>query len=191
VERLSAQDYFREALAVLGEQGSQALTINALCERLDVTKGSFYHHFGGMPGFVDQLLTYWEDEHSSRLIALSRGQRDPMQRAQTITEMGVNLPHASESAIRAWGRSSPEVAAVVERVDKRRERHVVESIVALGVERPRARLLSRIAVDLLIGIQTREVPPDPKRVRQLLEEVQGFVLREADPRITQRLRPVR
>ena len=181
-----AEDYFAEALAILGEHGSQALTINALCERLQVTKGSFYHHFGGLPGFVDQLLAYWEHEHGTRLIALSKALPDPAVRITTMTDMGVNLPHASESAIRAWGRSNPEVAAAVQRVDKRRERHVLDTIAALGVERARARLLARIAVDLLIGMQTREVPPDPKRVRQELEEVQRLVLREADPRLVPR-----
>ena len=188
MERLSADDYFREALAVLGEHGSQALTIAALCERLDVTKGSFYHHFGGMPGFVDQLLAYWEREHSERLIAISKSQPDPTLRITTLTQMGVNLPHASESAIRAWGRSTSDVAAAVERVDKRRERHCVDAIVALGIDRPRARLLGRIAIDLLIGIQTREVPPDPKRVRQMLEEITKLVFLEADPDLVDRVR---
>jgi AcrR family transcriptional regulator len=188
VERLTADDYFREALAVLGEQGSQAMTIASLCERLEVTKGSFYHHFGGMPGFVEQLLAYWEREHSDRLIRLSKTQPDPTLRITTLTEMGVNLPHTSESAIRAWGRSTPDVAEVIARVDKRRERHVVDAIAALGIDRPRARLLGRIAIDLLVGIQTREVPPDPKRVRQMLEEITKLVFLEADPELVLRVR---
>jgi AcrR family transcriptional regulator len=188
VERLTADDYFREALAVLGEQGNQAMTIASMCDRLDVTKGSFYHHFGGMPGFVEQLLTYWEREHSERLIAISRAQPDPTLRILGLTELAVHLPHASESAIRAWGRSNPEVAEVTARVDKRRERHVVDAIAALGIDRPRSRLLGRIAIDLLIGIQVREVPPEPKRVRQMFEEINKLVFLEADPELVERVR---
>jgi len=188
VERLTAEDYFREALAVLGEQGSQAMTIASLCDRLDVTKGSFYHHFGGMPGFVEQLLTYWEREHSDRLIAISRAQPDPSLRIATLTDMAVNLPHASESAIRAWGRSSPEVAEVTARVDKRRERHIVDAIAALGIDRARSRLLGRIAINLLVGIQVREVPPDLKRLRQMFEEITKLAVLEADPDLVERVR---
>jgi AcrR family transcriptional regulator len=187
MERLGAADYYREALGVLGEQGSQALTIAALCDRLAVTKGSFYHHFSGMPAFVEQLLAYWEEEHSERLIAISRSQPEPTLRITTLTDLAVNLPHASESAIRAWGRSNPDVAQVVERVDKRRERHVVDAIAALGIDRGRARLLGRICVDLLVGIQTREVPPEPKRIRQLFEEVQRLVFLEVDPALVDRV----
>ena len=188
VERLTADDYFREALAVLGEHGSQAMTIASLCDRLDVTKGSFYHHFGGMPGFVEQLLTYWEREHSERLIAISRAQPDPSLRIATLTDMAVNLPHASESAIRAWGRSNPEVAEVSARVDKRRERHIVDAIAALGIDRARSRLLGRIAINLLVGIQVREVPPDHRRLRQMFEEITKLAVLEADPELVERVR---
>ena len=187
LERLTPEDYFREALAVLGESGSEAMTIAILCDRLDVTKGSFYHHFGGMPGFVSQLLEYWEREHSERLIKISKAQPDPTLRIFTLTEMGVGLPHASEAAIRAWGRSSPEVAEATARVDRRRERHLVDAVSALGIDRARARVLARIALNVLVGVQQREHPVDLKRLRQMFEEVNKLVFLEADPELVERL----
>lgn len=185
--RLSADDYYRVALDVLGESGSQAMTIAVLCERLQVTKGSFYHHFGGLKGFVDGLLAYWESEHSERLIALSRSQPDVALRFHNLTMLGAALPHASEAAMRAWGRSNADVAEVVTRVDRRRERHVVESVVALGVDRARARLFTRIALNVLVGAQMREDPVDVKRLRQAFEELNRLVFAEADPRLVARL----
>ena len=187
MERLTAEDYFREALDVLGDYGSEALTIAVLCERLQVTKGSFYHHFGGMPGFVAQLLEYWEREHSERLIAISKAQPDPALRLSTLIELAVGLPHAPEAAIRAWGRSNAEVAEATARVDKRRERHVVDAVVAMGVERPRARLLGRISLNLLVGVQHREHPVDLKRLRQMFEEINKLIFVEADPELVARL----
>jgi AcrR family transcriptional regulator len=187
VERLTPEDYFREALVVLGDYGSDGLTIALLCDRLGVTKGSFYHHFGGMPGFVAQLLEYWEREHSERLIKISRAQPDPALRITTLTAMGVGLPHSSEAAIRAWGRSSSEVSEVVTRVDKRRERHLVDAVSALGVDRPQARVLARIGVNLLVGVQQRENPVDLKRLRQMFEEVNKLIFLEADPVLVARL----
>jgi AcrR family transcriptional regulator len=187
VERLSAEDYFREALAVLGEYGSEAMTIAVLCERLEVTKGSFYHHFGGMPGFIAQLLAFWESEHSERLIAISKAQPDPALRMTILIDLAVGLPHAPEAAIRAWGRSNLEVAEATSRVDKRRERHVTDAVAALGVDRPRARLLTRISLGLLIGTQQRENPVDLKRLRRMFEEVNKLVFLEADPELVARL----
>lgn len=188
MERLRAEDYYREAFAILGESGSESMTIALLCERLDVTKGSFYHHFAGMPGFTESLLAFWESEHSERLIAMSKAQPDAALRITGLIDIGIGLPHAPEAAIRAWGRSNPEVAEVVARVDKRRERHLVDAMVALGVERARARILTRIAMNLLVGTQQREHPVDLKRLRQMFEEVTRLVFLEADPKSVARLK---
>ncbi len=175
MQRLSTSDYFREALEILATVGSDGLTIANLGERLNVTKGSFYHHFGGMPSFAEALLAYWETEHSDRLIAAARAERDPDRRVDLVIDIAVDLPHESEAAIRAWGRSQPDVAEVVAGVDKRRERLLVDAVVAIGVERPRARLLARIGLNLLIGAQQRENPVDRTRLQQVFEEYRKLV----------------
>lgn len=153
-DRLTAEDFVREALDVLGEYGSDGLTIAVLCERL---------------------------------IKLSKAERDPMQRMRLLIDIGVDLPHASEAAIRAWGRSNPEVAAVTARVDKRRERHVADAVVALGIDRPRARLLARMSIDLLVGMQQRETQVDRRRARQMFEELERLTFLEADPVLLARI----
>ncbi len=187
MERLTAEDYYQAAFEILGQVGSEALTIASLCERLDVTKGSFYHHFGGMPGFADGLLDFWEREHSDRLIAISKAQPDPTLRMATLVEIAVSLPHATEAAIRSWGRSSAEVAAVTVRVDRRRERHLTDAITALGLDRTQSKLLARISMNLLIGAQQRENPVDRKRLRQTFEEFEKLIFLEADPDLVKKL----
>lgn len=50
------RDWFDAAFAVLAEHGPGGLTVPALCERRWVTKGSFYHHFAGLPAFTAALV---------------------------------------------------------------------------------------------------------------------------------------
>ena len=57
---LDREAYFGAAYEILGEIGSDGITINALSERLGVTKGSFYHHFASLPAFVQALADWWE-----------------------------------------------------------------------------------------------------------------------------------
>lgn len=183
MERLNTADYFREAMVILEDEGSDALTIAELCERLEVTKGSFYHHFGGMPTFVGQFLGYWESEHSARLVAVSRRRPDPATRITLLIDAAIGLPHGSEAAIRAWSRSNTDVATVTARVDRRRERHFVDAIAEVGVERSRARVLGRLAVDVLVGAQQREHPVDRRRLRQMFDEVERLISIDGDPRL--------
>jgi hypothetical protein len=134
-----------------------------------------------MPAFVDDLLRFWEREHSERIIESAKAQPDPGLRIISLTESGVNLPHATEASIRAWAHSNDKVAEAVARVDRRRDRALVDAITALGIERSRARVLSRLGLTLLVGIQNRDRSTDLKRVRQLFDEILRLVFMEADP----------
>lgn len=165
------QDYFRCGLRLLAESGADGLTIAALCSELGVTKGSFYHHFGGMPGYVTALLEHWENEHSRGLIARSATDADVLRRERNLIEFAVALPHGAEAALRGWGRSNGEVAKVLARVDAAREDHVTASTVELGVPPERARLLAATALAVLIGEQARARPVDTARLRAMLGEL--------------------
>jgi AcrR family transcriptional regulator len=180
LERLNPDDYFRVAVELLGEQGSESLTIAALCERLGVTKGSFYHHFGSMPAFVAALLRYWETTHHDRLIALARVEPDPRRRVFMLVDLAVALPQAAEAAIRAWGRSNAEVASAQARVDGSRESHVAETLEALGFPPDRVRLFARMSLILLIGAQQRD-PGDLRLFREMFHEMGRLILLDLYP----------
>jgi AcrR family transcriptional regulator len=169
--RVNRSTYLECALEVLAELGSEGLTIAELCSRLGVTKGSFYHHFSGMPEFGAALLRFWEQQRSSRLIAASEAEPDPVARAALLTDIALGLPHAAEAALRAWGRSNPEVRSAVERVDEARERHLAESMRLFGLSAERARIRARLAMAVLVGTQQREHPVDIEGLRAMLSEL--------------------
>jgi AcrR family transcriptional regulator len=49
--RVTADDWIQAGFNVLAEGGPNALRIGRLCDRLDVTKGSFYWHFTDMRAY--------------------------------------------------------------------------------------------------------------------------------------------
>jgi AcrR family transcriptional regulator len=175
-ETRTRRDYFDAAMAILSEHGPESLTIAALCERLGVSKGSFYHHFRGMPGFVEDLVADWEVEHNDRLIDRSNGERDPMRRVEVLREIAVGLPHGAEAAIRAWSRSSPAVAVAVARVDVRRELHIADSLALLGLEPRRARHFARMGLAIVVGIQQMQRPVDRAALEAMLSDFNQTLL---------------
>ncbi|WP_460606977.1 TetR/AcrR family transcriptional regulator [Jatrophihabitans fulvus] len=180
-ERRGAVDYFGVALEVLAELGPDALTIAELCRRLELTKGSFYHHFGSMPAFVDDLLEFWQREHSQRLIDAAGALGEPVLQLTAMKDYAVALPHPSEAAIRAWARSNARVARAVAAVDELRDRALVEALQALGVPPPRADVIAALGMSVLVGVQTRDRPVRPDRLAAMFDEVMRLALREADP----------
>jgi AcrR family transcriptional regulator len=174
VSTLTRQHYLAMGLDLLAEGGVSAVTIAALCDRLGVTKGSFYHHFASGPDFQRALLADWEQSTSERLEE-ARSVADSHKRLSVLKELGVAAHHEAESAIRAWARSSELAAAVVRRVDAAREANLVESFGALGIPPTRARHLARIGLATLIGTQSLERPVDRRRLLAVFDEYQDWL----------------
>ncbi len=57
--RLSVDDWIQAGFALLADGGPNALRVDRLCERLGVTKGSFYWHFADLPAYRSALIAAW------------------------------------------------------------------------------------------------------------------------------------
>lgn len=174
-ERLSVDRYFHVAMTILGEEGPDGLTIAALCDRLDVTKGSFYHHFLSMPGFVTRFMA-WFTAYNDKLVDMFAREQDLERRFELTIDTASRLDHASEAALRAWARSNPEVAATVAAVDDKRHRWAVRVLADAGVPGADAEFFGRLLVDVLVGRQHREHPLDVAALADAFTRIKDFAL---------------
>jgi AcrR family transcriptional regulator len=174
VDRLRKPDYFEAGLELLASGGIGAVTISALCYRLGVTKGSFYHHFSSQTVFQDEILAYWATERADQLMPLIEAM-DPIERLEALKRGAVALRHESESAIRAWARTNTAAAATQARVDHDREMHLAGFLADAGIPRERAALLARIGMSILIATQQLERPVDRKRLMAAFDEYQRWL----------------
>ena len=172
-DTLTRNSYFLTAMAVLAEEGPAALTVTELCSRLGVTKGSFYHHFSGRPQFVQGLLRYWVEEHSWRLIEISRSVDGARARIGALKAVAAAVPHDAEAAIRAWSSEDRQVAEAQARVDQLRLDHLKEAYAAVGVVDARASVLATIAMSVLAGLQLLVRPTQPQLVNQVFDELEA------------------
>src|SRR5258706_10637890 len=119
--RQSKDDYYRTALELLAESGVDALTMANLCNRLGVTTGSFYAHFGGIREFHTSFLEQWADGRVYALKEQVRNTTDPLERVDLLRRIAISLNHEAESAIRGWARTTPMAADYQPLVDAGRE----------------------------------------------------------------------
>jgi AcrR family transcriptional regulator len=157
--RLSPDAYFNAAFKILAEHGPEALTIDALCAHLKVTKGSFYHHFSNTAEFVAALMQCW-DETSRQLMDALTDDPDPAHQLEAACRMLTGWPYDAETSIRAWGQSNPTVAATVRRQDLAWERANREFLARFIDDPQRCRVLAHMGVCMIAGMQQRERPLD-------------------------------
>lgn len=119
--RLSVDDWLRAGYAILAEKGIKSLKIDVLCGRLDVTKGSFYWHFDGMPSYRTALIQGWRDLRDDDRHQIEEiGSLPPRDRLARMMASLISPRHWTlERAMREWARSDDAVADSVRAADRR------------------------------------------------------------------------
>jgi len=179
---LTREHYFEAALDVIATEGVEAVTIAALCQRLNVTIGSFYHHFKGSKAFLQAFYGWWEAEHAFHLVDQARSEPDPVARLALLKKLSAGLPHGAEAAIRSWSRSHPDAAAAQARVDEARIGVVVDTLRELGLPPGRARTLGVMAVGVLVGAQQLGQAENAGLMRKVFDELELWLTNAAAER---------
>jgi AcrR family transcriptional regulator len=176
--RLSADDWIQAGFALLADGGPNALRIDRLCARLNVTKGSFYWHFTDMQGYRSALVEAWGSLHDqSRRAFEDMRDVDPRERLAVLVRTLVVPQHwALERAMRVWALTDEAVLASVQRSDRRVLRAVRQAFVDYGFEPEDAALRSAVVFATVVGLlhasdSTGEAP------QELPERFLDFMLR--------------
>lgn len=161
-------------LAVLGTDGPKELTIDGLCRRLKLTKGSFYHHFRNRKDYIDTLLAFWHEQRTQRLIDSSRSEVDPVSSIRRLTIMSMELrPARLETAIRAWAESDEQVAAHQARVDADRRAYLTELVRRLRPDlgSDEATNLATLIFAVHVGAQHMSPPLEGEELKGIYESL--------------------
>jgi AcrR family transcriptional regulator len=175
----SKRDWLDAGLAILAEAGAPALTVEELCARLGLTKGSFYHHFRGMGGYKGDLLAHFETHDTTRYIdAAEQAGGDRLARLMDLVLEDTDAHAGLEPAVRAWASQDAEVRAVQARVDRARTDYLRELWLATGGAERDATAMARLLYLVLVGAE-QVVPPISDGA---LREVYELALRPAPER---------
>lgn len=153
MSRYSRNDWLEQGLMVLVERGAAGLTIDVMCQRLNLTKGSFYHHFQNREQYLEAILEFWEERFTHQFITYSNEGKTPTERLSRLLKLVTETHGTSEIAIRAWAHVDPFARKIQERVDRKRIDYLFEQELALWGDERRARGVARLLYTTLIGAQ--------------------------------------
>jgi len=144
--------WFAAANEILAKEGYGALKLAALCKRLGVTTGSFYHSFDNWQDFTDSLLANWLAERTERTVELAQQTADPVARLRALAVASFELLHGTEAAIRVWAGVDDNVAEVQRKADRGRYLVVHQAMESL-VGADRAEKYTVWGLSTLIGYE--------------------------------------
>jgi len=145
--------FYDAAHEILSSEGYSGLKQAAVCARLGVTTGAFYHAFRNWDMFTDALLADWHRERTTVHAQFARAESDPIKQLRSLSEAGVTLRHKSEGAIRVWAGVDPRVAEVQRAVDQERYDVLREAFHRLLRDRKEAERFAAWGMNILTGFE--------------------------------------
>lgn len=151
-ERSSREDWLREALELLGEKGINSITIDALCKRLGLTKGSFYWHFSGRQELLSAMAERYASAHHLEIRErLEQSGRDEWGQLQQLSQEAYEKYAKIDQAMRIWAEDCEETLEAVKKSDARTLRFQEEKLKAMGVPLRKARPIARLMLCAGLG----------------------------------------
>jgi AcrR family transcriptional regulator len=175
--RRTKRDWFFEGLNILTTLGPTYLTIDQLTTRLEVTKGSFYHHFKTIQDFKAALLAFSEIEGTSEFIKLAEEADTAWGKLEKLLGLTASTPGDFEISLRAWARQDETARAYQEKVDSRRIAYLQTLCLALLYDDQRALTMAQMLYIAYVGSQEIIPPLEGKdRARLYLEIARSYGL---------------
>ena len=177
--RKTKQDWYDVAYSSLIEFGVEAISAEKLAAKLDVSRGSFYHHFGSRRGFHQALLENWLQINTLRIRELNKG-KSATEKLKGLKDFAWVLPHKIEVAIRAWALYDDLAKEYQIKTDKIRLAYLTD-LFKQKYNKTKASKAAEVLFYSFIGLQNRQPMPGDVEFQQfqrLINEILENFLNE-------------
>lgn len=171
--RATRENWLDAGLRLLQKSGVDQVRIDTLCERLKVTKGSFYHHFQNHDAYLEDLLNFWEEKYTSRFIDEAEKGNTPPEKLHRLTQQVLSAGDDPEVHIRAWALTHTLARDTVRRVDGRRIDYLQQLYIELGAPPSQALIIARTIYTTLVGSQYIVPPLSGDNLLELFAHIGG------------------
>lgn len=151
--KLGKTDWLEEGFKILSEYNQAKIRILYLCERLKVTRGSFYHHFVSIEAYITSLMEAWEEQNTLALIRISNMKMEPTARMMALNAEVEKADQRVEAAVRSWSFYNSIVKKHVQKVDNIRLEHLSSIFIQMGFNAKKAINKARLEYAMLVGVQ--------------------------------------
>lgn len=185
--RGSADVWLEAAVEALLEGGVEAVRIQPLARRLNLSRTSFYWFFKDREALLAALVERWRRKNTGNILARAEAY------AETVAEAMLNVfdcwydtdlfESRFEFAIRSWALQSPSLLAEVQAADRQRLEALARMLMRFGEDAVMADVRARTIYLTQIGYISLQAREDTAlRLRRIPVYVEIFTGRAPEPR---------
>ena len=147
--------WLKLGIQIIDELGLNELKINVLCEKLNVTKGSFYHWFKSKSDYEMQILDFWKQRFTSAFIENAEAGETDKQKLSLLGRQcidGALNGNRLEFEINAWSFKDPKVKDFVYSVYQTRYEYLEKLLSGIYQDNLLVKKHALVLYSLVIGV---------------------------------------
>ena len=122
------EDWIKLGYKTFAYQGVSGIVIEKMAKVLKVNKSSFYWYFKTKKEFIDQLINFWRNQETNRIINLTNEKESGLQKLK----MFIALIYKQDAFLdfvfylKRYARKEKHIQAIIDNIDKQRIEYAVE-----------------------------------------------------------------
>ncbi len=171
-KQLTVEDWLKQALETLDNEGIHKVNVEYLARQLGVTKGSFYWHFKNHKTLIREMLDYWARTLTTNVIERSiQDSKDAKEIFfKLITIITTEKVGRYEAAIRAYARHDEIARSAIQKVDKQRLQFITGLFTDMNFRQADAEVRARLALYYQVAEQGIFLKESKKKLKKLLSQ---------------------
>lgn len=147
--------WLKLGINTIDQFGLKELKINVLCEKLKVTKGSFYHWFKSKRDYEEQILDFWKQRFTHAFIENAEVGKTDKQKLSLLGRQcidGAINGNRLEFEINAWSFKDDNVKEFVYSVYKTRYEYLENLLSGIYKDKTLIKKHALVLYSLVIGV---------------------------------------
>jgi AcrR family transcriptional regulator len=176
-KQLTAEDWLKQGLETLDNEGIHKVNVEYLAGQLGVTKGSFYWHFKNHKTLIREMLDYWARTLTTNVIERSiQDSKDAKEVFfKLITIITTEKIGRYEAAMRAYARHDGKARSTIQKVDQQRLQYITGLFTDMNFKQADAEVRARLALYYQVAEQGIFLKDSKKKRDDLLKQRFNFL----------------
>ena len=147
------EDWIKLGYRIFAEQGASGIIVEKMAKILKVNKSSFYWHFNTKKGFIDQLVMYWINNETERIINLTKDKKPGLQKFKTFIALIYKQDPFLDFIfyLKRYAKKEKKIQIIIDGIDNKRIEYAKSLLQEIGYSKQDAKIKSTLLHKHFIG----------------------------------------
>ncbi|MFL0352639.1 TetR/AcrR family transcriptional regulator [Xanthomarina sp. GH4-25] len=173
------KDWLKLGYKLFSEKGISGIVVENMAKNLNCNKSSFYWHFKTKKEFIRQMVNYWVENKTKKIIEITSAEDNASQKLNKLIEITYSkMPYLDfVFYLKRYAVKDKMISKIIDDVDNQRIEYVKELLKENGYKDKEAKIKASLLYKHLIGFyeMTRYKELDSKYMTEVKKEIEQII----------------